>query len=106
MRKEILGIFLFFLVVFTLISLVSYNSADPSINNATSTGDVHNLFGVFGAHIAGILIGLFGVGAFWIPILFLISSTHLFGDHSKKTIVLTIVGGILLIITTGSLLLR
>ena len=57
MRKEIIGIILFFLVILTLISLVSYDSADPSILNARAPGKVHNLFGVLGAHLAGILIG-------------------------------------------------
>jgi len=104
MRKEIIGILLFFLVVLTLISLLSYSPTDPSINNATSAGHIHNFFGLFGAHMAGILIGLFGLGAFWIPILLLLTSIHFFRNHPARAIVFTITGGILLIITTGSLL--
>ncbi len=104
MRKEILIISLFFLVIFLLFSLLSYNPADPSINNATSSKNIHNLFGVAGAHIAGILIGLFGLGAFWIPVLLFLSSVHFFTDRSGRAIFLTVFGGILLIITTGSLL--
>ncbi|MBW2574718.1 MAG: DNA translocase FtsK 4TM domain-containing protein [Deltaproteobacteria bacterium] len=104
MRKEIVGILLFFLVVLTLISLLSYSPTDPSINNATSAGHIHNFFGLFGAHMAGILIGLFGLGAFWIPILLLLTSIHFFRNHPARAIVFTITGGILLIITTGSLL--
>ena len=64
MRKEIFGILLFFLVIFTLISLLSYSPADPSINNARASGQINNLFGAVGAHLAGMLIGLFGLGAF------------------------------------------
>jgi S-DNA-T family DNA segregation ATPase FtsK/SpoIIIE len=104
MRKEIIGIFSFFLVILTLISLLSYSPADPSIHNARAAGHIHNLFGLFGAHLSGILIGLFGLGAFWIPILLLLISIHFFGNHQTKTIALTIAGGILLVITTGSLL--
>ena len=104
MRKEIIGILLFFLVVLTLISLLSYSPTDPSINNATSAGHIHNFFGLFGAHLAGILIGLFGLGAFWIPILLLLTSIHFFGNHPSKAIILTIAGGIILVIATGSLL--
>jgi len=104
MRKEIIGIFLFFLLIFTLGSLLSYSPEDPSIHNAKAAGDVYNLFGIFGAHISGILIGLFGLGAFWIPILFLLSSVHFFGDYHEKAIILIIAGGIILIISTGSLL--
>lgn len=104
MRKEIAGVFLFFLVILTLLSLLSYSPADPSINNARAAGDIHNLFGLFGAHLAGVLVGLFGLGAFWLPILLLLASLHFFGDHPGKAIVLTMSGGILLIIATGSLL--
>jgi S-DNA-T family DNA segregation ATPase FtsK/SpoIIIE len=104
MRKELIGIFLFFLVILTLISLMSYSPADPSIHNAKAVGDIHNLFGLFGAHLSGILVGMFGLGAFWFPILLLLASIHFFGNHPDKAIILTIVGGILLVVTTGSLL--
>jgi len=104
MRKEIVGIFCFFLVIFTLISLVSFSPNDPSINNAKATGSIHNLFGVVGAHVAGILIGLFGLGAFWIPLLLLLTSIHFFGDHPMQAKISTLIGGILLVVTTGSLL--
>ena len=104
MRKEIVGIFCFFLVIFTLISLLSFSPNDPSINNAKATGSIHNLFGVVGAHVSGILIGLFGLGAFWFPLLLLLTSIHFFGDHPTQAKISTLIGGILLVVTTGSLL--
>ncbi|MFO7962694.1 MAG: DNA translocase FtsK [Desulfobacterales bacterium] len=103
MRKEILGICLFFLVILSLISLVSYSPQDPSINHAVDTQNIHNLFGHFGAHIAGALIGLFGIGAFWLPALLLVFSIHFFGGHTNRAILLTLVGGILLVVSTGGL---
>ncbi|MEE8541459.1 MAG: DNA translocase FtsK [Desulfobacterales bacterium] len=103
MRKEIFGILLFFLVVFTLISLLSYSPGDPSIHNAGPGAKIHNLFGFFGAHAAGFLIGLFGLGAFWIPVIFLIASIQFFSNRASKTILTVAAGGFLLIITTGSL---
>jgi S-DNA-T family DNA segregation ATPase FtsK/SpoIIIE len=104
MRREIYGIILFFLVIFTLIGLLSYSPEDPSINNARAAGTIHNLFGLIGAHAAGLLIGLFGLGAFWIPILLLLASIHFFGDHPSRAMISTLVGGIILVVTTGSLL--
>ena len=104
MRKEIVGIIFFFLVIFTLISLLSFSPHDPSINNARAGGEIHNLFGVLGAHVSGALIGLFGIGAFWIPLLLLLASIQFFGDQSKQVMISTLVGGIVLVITTGSLL--
>ena len=103
MRKEIIGIFLFFLVVFSLISLLSFSPMDPSVNHARATGPIHNLFGLVGAHLAGLLIFLFGLGAFWIPLLLLFLSIHFFGDQPGRAAVLIISGGIFLVIATGSL---
>ncbi len=104
MRKEIIGICFFFLVVFTLISLVSYSPLDPSINHAVQSEEIHNVFGIFGAHVAGILIGLFGLGALWIPILLLILSAQFFAQHPGRAMMLTIAGGGFLILSTGGLL--
>jgi len=103
MRKEIIGIILFFLVIFTLISMLSYSPADPSINHLKTSGDSHNLFGVFGAYVAGALIDLFGVGAFWMPLLLLLLSVQFFGKNPESVILQQVGGGLLLIITTGSL---
>nr|MBC8463464.1 DNA translocase FtsK 4TM domain-containing protein [Deltaproteobacteria bacterium] len=103
MRKEIFGILLFFLVVFTLISLLSYSPGDPSIHNAGPGAKIHNLFGFFGAHASGFLIGLFGLGAFWLPVIFLIASIQFFSNRASKAILTVAAGGFLLIITTGSL---
>jgi S-DNA-T family DNA segregation ATPase FtsK/SpoIIIE len=104
MRKEILGILLFFLVIFTLISLLSYHNTDPSIHNAGAIGPVNNLFGTVGAQTAGILIGLWGLGAFWVPVLLLLASIHFFSDQSNQVLVTIVLGGLLLICTTGGLL--
>ncbi|MFH0724945.1 MAG: DNA translocase FtsK 4TM domain-containing protein [Pseudomonadota bacterium] len=104
MRKELIGLLLFFLVIFTLISLLSFSPADPSINNAVAESEVHNLFGKVGAFTSGILIGLFGIGAFWIPILLMLASVHFLGNHTPRAIILSITGSIVLAVTTGSLL--
>ena len=103
MRKEIIGIFLFFLVIFTLVSLLSYSPMDPSLNHATDGKDIHNLFGVFGAYLSGFFIDLFGLGAFWFPMLLFFSCIQFFGNFGKRTVYLTILGGMLLVITTASL---
>jgi S-DNA-T family DNA segregation ATPase FtsK/SpoIIIE len=104
MRREIIGIFLFFFVIFTLISLLSYSPADPSIHSAGAGGRVHNLFGIVGAHLAGLLIGLFGMGAFWIPLLLLLGSLQFFGSQPAHVMLCTAIGGILLILATAGLL--
>ena len=104
MRKEITGILLFFLVIFTLISLLSYHHADPSIHAAGAAGPIHNLFGTIGAQVAGLLVGLCGLGAFWMPPLLLLASLHFFSNQSRRALWPIVIGGILLLIATGSLL--
>ncbi len=104
MRKEIIGILLFFLVLFTAVSLLSYHHADPSIHSAGDSGRIHNLFGPMGAHVAGVLVGLFGLGAFWLPILLLLAGLHFFSSRSARAVLPIAVGGLLLLVTSGSLL--
>ena len=104
MRKEIIGILLFFLLVFTLVSLLSFSPADPSVFNAGGLRKIHNLFGLFGAHLSAFLIGVFGLGAFWFPLLLLLTSIHILGGHSRAAVIGTVIGGLLLVLTTGALL--
>jgi DNA segregation ATPase FtsK/SpoIIIE, S-DNA-T family len=104
MRKEIIGILLFFLLVFVLVSLVSYHPQDPSLNNATAGNHIENLFGLVGAYLADALIGLFGLAAFWMPILLLFMSIQFFADRLPLAFGLTLAGGLLLILTSAALL--
>ena len=103
MRKEIIGVILAFALVFTAVSLLSYHPSDPSINHAGASGKVHNLFGPVGAHVAGFLIYLFGVGSFWIPIVLLITTIYILKECSRGNIALTLLGGLLLVVATGAL---
>jgi len=103
MRKELTGFILIFLVIITSASLLTYSSSDPSVHHAVSGGKIDNFFGLFGAHLSGLFIGLFGLGAFWIPVLLLVASIHILKTGKLKFNVIAILGGFLLIITTGSL---
>ncbi|MCF8110161.1 MAG: DNA translocase FtsK 4TM domain-containing protein [Desulfobacteraceae bacterium] len=102
LRREIAGILIFFLVVFTAISLISYSPADPSFNNAADPGRVENFFGLAGAYTAGLLTGLFGVGAFWVPVLLLLTCLRFYTHGSKISPWLSASGGILLLVGTGA----
>jgi len=104
MGREIVGICLFFLVVFSLVSLLTYRPGDPSFSTAAGGDRVNNLFGVIGAYFAGGLIDLFGLGAFWIPLLLLIFGLQFFRRRPTPAMVATAIGGLMLIITTGGLL--
>ncbi len=104
MRKELAGILIFFLFIFTLASLLSYSPHDPSIHHAGAKGEIHNLFGWVGAHLSGLLIGMFGLGAFWFPVILLLSTYHIFSTNRERSYIYIAVGGTILIITSGSIL--
>lgn len=103
MRKELIGILLFFLVIFTLFSLFSFDPKDAFFHHPGANSTIHNFFGYAGATVAGQLISLFGLGSYWIPIFLLISSIHFFNARPGTTIAVTITGGMILAITTGGL---
>ncbi len=104
MRKEILGVILLFTLVFTAVSLLSYDPSDPSINYVRASGEVRNLFGLAGAHVAGFLVAVFGLGAFWVPIVLLVITLHVLKAYSRLTILVALAGGLLLMVATGGLL--
>jgi DNA segregation ATPase FtsK/SpoIIIE, S-DNA-T family len=103
MKKELIGIVFLFSFVLILLSLFSYNATDPSCcNNPLSRPEnIHNLFGLLGAHIAGLFVFLFGLGSFWLPSLLLLSAFYYFKGRSGRVIVFTFIGGVFLILATG-----
>jgi len=104
MRKEILGVVLAFALIFVSVSLLSYHPSDPSINHAAASGEVHNLFGPAGAHIAGFLIFLFGRGAYCVPLVLLVTAVCIFKGYAWGVVLLTLGGGLLLMVATAGLL--
>ena len=104
MKKEIFGILFVFLVALTCVSLVSYSPLDPCVNtyNFSANHQTHNSFGLVGAHLSGFLIAVFGLGAFGVPVLFILFSFCYFRKSSSQTMVMTLCGGIIIVISTGS----
>ncbi|MFH2093071.1 MAG: DNA translocase FtsK 4TM domain-containing protein [Pseudomonadota bacterium] len=105
MKKELYGIFLFFSILLTAVSLFSYHVLDPRVGNHffIIPEHIHNSFGLLGAHLAGLLIFLFGLGAFWVPVVLGAISVWLLQGRTPKIIWLTLLGGFLLIISTGAM---
>ncbi len=106
MKKEFFGILLLFLIVFFSVSLFSFHMSDPCPGPTFfDTPDrIHNLFGLAGSQVAGFLIWLFGLGAFWFPVILALSSVFFLGGRSVKDIWLGIFGGLLLMVSTGAIL--
>src|SRR5581483_4282280 len=66
--NEAVGLLLFLRGLAVSLSMVSYSSADPSWNTATGTTHVHNLLGLFGAKWADLLLQVFGISVFLLPV--------------------------------------
>jgi len=65
-----LGVSLFLSAIFILLSFVTYSKNDPSFRNAND-GEIANLFGVFGSHLADSLHVAIGITMFTLPIILL-----------------------------------
>ncbi len=66
--NEAVGFVLLLLSLAIWLSLLSYSSTDPSWNTATETARIHNLLGRNGAVWSDILLQIFGVSIFLLPI--------------------------------------
>ncbi len=68
--KEICSLLLLFAGIFLIISLWSYSPADPSFNVETSSlSHIHNMGGIVGSYLAGILVESLGLLAWCMPLL-------------------------------------
>ncbi|MCF8128002.1 MAG: DNA translocase FtsK [Deltaproteobacteria bacterium] len=86
LKKEIRGIVFLLLAVVVGGSLLSYSPLDRLFwNVAGHLGKAHNLFGTVGAHLSGGLFDLLGIGAFWIPLIFLVLSFIAFRGRSLSS---------------------
>jgi S-DNA-T family DNA segregation ATPase FtsK/SpoIIIE len=72
-KKEILGIGLLGIFIFLLVSLLSYHPLDPSFNTLAE-GAARNLCGKVGSYITDILIQLFGMLSYFLPVVTLLFS--------------------------------
>ena len=104
MKKELLGIFLIFLIILTSVSLFSYHAADPCVGNHffSFPDHINNLFGLIGAHVAGLFVFLFGIGALWVPLILCLLGFCLIKKKSRKVLWMTLAGALILMMTTGS----
>lgn len=106
MKKELLSILFFFLIVLTGVSLFSYNSLDPCIGNNSGliSDNINNAFGILGSYLAGFFIFTFGMGSFWLPFIFAIICLGLLKGKNVNTIWFILTGGLMFMLSTGAFL--
>ncbi|MFN2357565.1 MAG: DNA translocase FtsK 4TM domain-containing protein, partial [Desulfotignum sp.] len=104
MKKELTSLLLLFLIILTAVSLFSFHAQDPATGHdfLVIPDTIHNQFGLMGAHVAGFFIFLFGIGAFWVPVILSLVTLWYVKEKTPKIIWLTIAGGIILMVCTGA----
>jgi S-DNA-T family DNA segregation ATPase FtsK/SpoIIIE len=102
--KEITALCLFGLALLVLLSLVTYNSSDPTLFTASSgQRPVQNAVGIVGANLAAILLVAIGVSAYWLPAFLLFGVLGLFLPRAISRPLFLATGCILLVIASSGL---
>jgi len=103
--SEIIGIFLFFLAIFLFISLISYDSKDPSwASAAPSDQKISNYAGKVGASLSEVFLQLLGFASFLLPLAFIYLGYQTFLLKENKRLFLKIGGAFLLLLILSALL--
>lgn len=95
------GLIFLFLSVFTLLSLLSFSSLDPSFFTA-SRAQAKNLAGTFGSHWASLLLQLMGAAAFLQAAVFFLAGIALFRRISRKEWILASLNFALLLVSASA----
>ncbi|MCA1784535.1 MAG: DNA translocase FtsK 4TM domain-containing protein, partial [Desulfobacteraceae bacterium] len=74
----------------------------PGQNFLAVPDNIHNQFGLVGAHVAGFFIFLFGIGAFWVPVILSLVTLWYLKEKSARIVWMTLAGGLILMICTGA----
>jgi DNA segregation ATPase FtsK/SpoIIIE, S-DNA-T family len=72
------------LALILLVALLSYDRNDPSFQTTGEAGPVNNLIGPVGAHVAGLLVLLFGRPAYLFPVMVGLAGWLLFAGRDPK----------------------
>jgi DNA segregation ATPase FtsK/SpoIIIE, S-DNA-T family len=104
MKQEIRGVILLAISVFLFISLFTYDPLDPSFNVSPDRTRVENLAGPVGAYTADILIAIFGLVAYLIPVALLVSAFLDFLRRRMDAMYTKIIGSLLLLFALSGFL--
>jgi len=82
LSSEIVVVISAFISIYALISLLTYNPADPAWSHSGGQGkDISNLGGQFGAYFSDLLLHGFGYIAFLVPIMILVLGVSYFRNR-------------------------
>jgi S-DNA-T family DNA segregation ATPase FtsK/SpoIIIE len=103
--NEVTGVVLLSLGLFLWLSLLSYQTQDPSWNTATaSTTHPLNLTGYFGSYLADLMLQTFGLAAFVFPILSLLLAWKWLRSDTLESPTAKLVGSVVFLLSFGAAL--
>ncbi|MQY60763.1 hypothetical protein GH153_02860 [bacterium] len=106
---EITGIFLIFFAIFIFISLISYDSQDPSWTNtgwanaSYASQKIHNYTGRVGAFLSDAILQVLGLASFLLPLAFFYLGLQTFSSEKEKRFILKTAGALFLVLIVSSL---
>lgn len=106
---EIAGIFLIFLAVFIFLSLISYDSRDPSwtntgwANDSVASQKIHNYTGRVGAFLSEAILQVLGLASFLLPLALFYLGLQTFSSEREKRFLLKTTGALFLVLIVSSL---
>ena len=71
--SRIFGLLLIAIGITTILSLVTYSVNDPTFGSVSTSVEIDNFLGVYGAYISGLLIISLSILCYLIPIFFLVA---------------------------------
>jgi len=105
--NELVGILLCVSALLLFLALASYSPLDPSLNSAsilTKSHAARNWVGIFGAYLSDLILQLWGVGSFLLPIFMTMLGARWFRSRAVQSPVAKTLGGIWLLMFVPALL--
>lgn len=103
--KELLALSLLTTGLFLGLSLISYRPEDPSLFHHTAEpAAIRNWIGPLGAHLAGALLGLFGIASVPLPLILILTGFRRFRSAAVERVVGRGIGALVLMATLPGLL--
>ena len=104
--NELVGILLCVSALLLFLALASYSPLDPSLNSAsilTGSHAARNWIGIFGAYLSDLILQVWGVGSFLLPIFMAMLGARWFRSRAVQSPVAKTLGGIWLLLFVPAL---
>ena len=105
--NELVGILLCVSALLLFLALASYSPLDPSLNSAsilTGSHAARNWIGIFGAYLSDLILQVWGVGSFLLPVFMAMLGARWFRSRAVQSPVAKTLGGIWLLMFVPALL--